>query len=149
MVLPAKWVSALSRLSLIFVLLASPALSAEVGASAKKVRKPVVLPTGVVQKTMALPAVGTTTVYMPADLSRAKRVVLFLSGDGGWELGVIDMALRMAPAAVVAGISVPSYQRANSTGSSAGIRRASSRRQPSGSRSLQSGLSVSGPARRR
>jgi phosphatidylglycerol lysyltransferase len=118
MVLPAKWVSVFSRSALILLLVASPALGAEAAASAKKAGKPVVLPAGVVQKTVALPAVGRATVYMPADPSRVKRVVLFLSGDGGWELGVVDMALRLAPSAIVAGISLPPYQKANSTGSS-------------------------------
>src|SRR5262249_173684 len=33
-------------------------------------------------------------------------------------LGVIDMALRLAPSAVVAGVALPPYQRANATGSS-------------------------------
>ncbi len=108
MVLPVKWVRAVSRLALIVLLIASPALAA---ASAKKTAKPVVLPDGVIQKTMELPAVGTATIYMPKDLARVQRVVLFLSGDGGWELGVIDMALRLASDAVVAGISLPAYQR--------------------------------------
>jgi phosphatidylglycerol lysyltransferase len=117
MVLPAKWINALSRALLIVALAAAPALGAAKQAANNR-RPPVVLPAGVVQKTMQLPAVGNATVYVPADLSRVKRVVLFLSGDGGWELGVVDMALRLAPSAIVAGISLPSYQRASSTGSS-------------------------------
>jgi hypothetical protein len=99
-------------LVLIVVLIASPALGVEVAASAKTTRRPIVLPTEGVRKAMALAAVGTVIVYIPADLSRAKRVVLFLSGDGGWQLGVVDMTLRLAPCAVVAGNSLPPYQRA-------------------------------------
>lgn len=51
---------------------------------------------------------GEVTLYAPA--GKPKSVVIFLSGDGGWHLGVIDMArhLRDAGAAVV-GIDVRRY----------------------------------------
>jgi type IV secretory pathway VirJ component len=39
-----------------------------------------------------------------------RDVVLFLSGDGGWNLGVVSMARRLADkGAVVAGIDIPHY----------------------------------------
>ncbi len=39
-----------------------------------------------------------------------KNVVLFLSGDGGWNLGVVDMARSLADMdSLVVGISVPDY----------------------------------------
>src|SRR5262249_11187498 len=118
MVLPVRWVRTVSRMALILLLIAPPASGVQSSPSVKKPPKPVALPEGVVQKTLELPAVGRTTVYMPDDLGRVKRVVLFLSGDGGWELGVVDMSLRLAPTAVVAGISLPPYQRGSATGRS-------------------------------
>ena len=39
--------------------------------------------------------------------------MLFLSGDGGWNMGVIDMAKILAAQGVlVAGLSVPAYLKA-------------------------------------
>src|SRR3954464_3614207 len=39
-----------------------------------------------------------------------KNVVLFLSGDGGWNLGVVDMARALADMdSLVVGIGVPGY----------------------------------------
>jgi type IV secretory pathway VirJ component len=117
MVLPARVVSAVARAAVVVLLVASSSLAA--GDPPAKTRpQPRALPAGILQKTMSLPGVGSATVYMPSDLSRAKRVVLFLSGDGGWELGVVDMALRLAPSAIVAGISVPAYQHASAHGGS-------------------------------
>jgi len=56
---------------------------------------------------------GDIAIYRPADgaLSREPRdVVLFLSGDGGWELGVVEMAQHLADkGALVAGINVRHY----------------------------------------
>jgi type IV secretory pathway VirJ component len=47
-------------------------------------------------------------LYRPA--GEIKSFVLFLSGDGGWNLGVIDMAQALAgQGALVAGISVPQF----------------------------------------
>ena len=67
--------------------------------------------TGIVEETKSLPGFGVTHVYRPADLHRARGVVLFVSGDGGWNLGVVDMARRVAPRAIVAGISMPAWQK--------------------------------------
>ena len=51
---------------------------------------------------------GTLTVYRPA--GDIKSVVLFLSGDGGWHLGVIDAAQKfIAEGALVIGIDVRRY----------------------------------------
>jgi type IV secretory pathway VirJ component len=53
---------------------------------------------------------GTVTVYDPP--ARPSRVVLFVSGDGGWNLGVVDMARRIAATgALVVGIDIRSYLR--------------------------------------
>ncbi|MEO8465021.1 MAG: AcvB/VirJ family lysyl-phosphatidylglycerol hydrolase [Gammaproteobacteria bacterium] len=48
----------------------------------------------------------TLTLYRPA--GPVKSVVLFLSGDGGWSLGVVDMAQALAKdGALVVGVDVP------------------------------------------
>lgn len=57
---------------------------------------------------------GPVTVYRHAAGAEAARapgeVVLFLSGDGGWNLGVITMAQRLADqGATVAGIDIRHY----------------------------------------
>ena len=53
---------------------------------------------------------GRVTLYRPQGTPRA--VVLFVSGDGGWNLGVIDMARRLqALGAAVAGIDMRTLQR--------------------------------------
>ncbi|WP_374651787.1 AcvB/VirJ family lysyl-phosphatidylglycerol hydrolase [Rhizorhabdus sp.] len=41
-----------------------------------------------------------------------RSVAIFLSGDGGWNLGVVDMAKALAARGVaVAGLSVPAFQK--------------------------------------
>lgn len=51
---------------------------------------------------------GTVTVYLPD--GAAQSVVLFVSGDGGWHLGVIRMAQALAArGAVVIGVDVKQY----------------------------------------
>ena len=51
---------------------------------------------------------GEIAVYKPTRPIRS--VVLFLSGDGGWTLGVTDMAARLREdGALVAGIDLPHY----------------------------------------
>lgn len=50
--------------------------------------------------------IGRETTYLPNGAPRG--VVLFLSGDGGWNLGVVDMAKALArQGAVVSGVSTP------------------------------------------
>lgn len=68
-------------------------------------------PPGTREQTIALPGFGPVSVYRPEPLARARGVVLFVSGDGGWNLGVVDMARRLSDRAVVAGLSMPSWQR--------------------------------------
>lgn len=51
---------------------------------------------------------GTVTVYTPA--TAPTSVVLFVSGDGGWHLGVVSMAKALVDqGAVVAGIDIRRY----------------------------------------
>jgi type IV secretory pathway VirJ component len=64
-----------------------------------------------VEETKSLPGFGDVTVYRPRDLGSARGVVLFVSGDGGWKLGVIDMARRLGDRAIVAGLSMPAWQK--------------------------------------
>jgi hypothetical protein len=62
------------------------------------------------ERRIDLPIVGSSMAYVPR--ARADRVVLFVSGDGGWNLGVVDMARRIAPKAIVIGISFLTLARA-------------------------------------
>ncbi|MBV8144730.1 MAG: virulence factor family protein [Gammaproteobacteria bacterium] len=51
---------------------------------------------------------GTVHVYVPA--GTAQSVAIFLSGDGGWELGVINMAHALrGMGAVVVGVDIRAY----------------------------------------
>lgn len=53
---------------------------------------------------------GTVHVYVPT--GEPKQVVLFASGDGGWNLGVLDMARALRDSgAMVIGFSTPHYLR--------------------------------------
>ncbi len=67
---------------------------------------------GVRESSVRLPFVGTAVTYMPA--GAPENAVIFLSGDGGWNLGVVGMARRAARTldAVVAGVSYPRLQKA-------------------------------------
>lgn len=57
------------------------------------------------ERTFTFARFGTVHVY--GDPATAKQVVLFASGDGGWELGVVDMARELASLdALVIGIDV-------------------------------------------
>jgi type IV secretory pathway VirJ component len=54
---------------------------------------------------------GTVTVYKPA--AAVQSVAIFLSGDGGWNLGVVNMAEALrAKGAVVIGVDVTHYLHA-------------------------------------
>jgi type IV secretory pathway VirJ component len=68
-------------------------------------------PQGTVEEKKSLPGFGEVMVYRPRDLASAKGVVLFISGDGGWKLGVVDMARRLDDHAIVAGLSMPAWQK--------------------------------------
>lgn len=61
-------------------------------------------------ETLTFGRFGKVTLYRPA--TQPRHVVLFLSGDGGWNQGVIDMARILAGMdAAVAGISTPHLLR--------------------------------------
>jgi len=60
------------------------------------------------EETFRLEPFGTLTVYRQTP--RPAHVVLFVSGDGGWKLGVVDMARELAARdALVVGIDITHY----------------------------------------
>jgi type IV secretory pathway VirJ component len=60
------------------------------------------------EETFSFPPFGTVHVYSPS--AAPAQVVLFVSGDGGWNLGVIPMARRLvSEGALVAGIDIRTY----------------------------------------
>ncbi len=62
------------------------------------------------ERNMTVPFVGRTDVYVPKQPTT--HVVLFISGDGGWNLGVVDMSRRFAARAIVVGIGYPTLRKA-------------------------------------
>lgn len=64
-----------------------------------------------VEEKRPLPEFGEVSIYRPRDLGNVRGVVLFISGDGGWNLGVVDMARRLDDRAIVAGLSMPGWQK--------------------------------------
>jgi type IV secretory pathway VirJ component len=61
-------------------------------------------------QTITVPTFGTVTTYQPE--APPQEVVLFVSGDGGWNLGVIGMAERLRRAgALVVGIDIRAFVR--------------------------------------
>ncbi|HXQ64467.1 MAG TPA: AcvB/VirJ family lysyl-phosphatidylglycerol hydrolase [Steroidobacteraceae bacterium] len=61
---------------------------------------------------------GEVTVYRPH--ANPRSVALFVSGDGGWNLGVVDMARHLTDMdALVVGIDIRSYLKAVNTPASA------------------------------
>jgi type IV secretory pathway VirJ component len=62
------------------------------------------------EPTLTFGPFGTVTLY--GDEHTAKHVVLFVSGDGGWNLGVVDMARALAQLdSLVVGINIRAYLR--------------------------------------
>lgn len=65
---------------------------------------------GAEESVLTFGSFGKVTLYRPSP--HALPVVLFLSGDGGWNLGVVDMARDLASmGALVVGVDVPHYLR--------------------------------------
>ena len=67
---------------------------------------------GAAQKaeTLTVPTFGTVTIYRGAGTPR--HVVLFISGDGGWNLGVVGMAEQLRDAgALVVGIDIRAFMK--------------------------------------
>jgi type IV secretory pathway VirJ component len=60
------------------------------------------------EETFTLEPFGTLTVYRSTP--RPAHLVLFVSGDGGWKLGVVDMARELASKdALVVGVDITRY----------------------------------------
>jgi type IV secretory pathway VirJ component len=63
---------------------------------------------GTPTETLKAPLFGTVSLYTPTGAPRA--VVLFVSGDGGWNLGVVSMAETLRDrGALVAGIDIRTF----------------------------------------
>lgn len=70
------------------------------------------LPAAATEETFDLEPFGKVTVYHQTP--RPSHVVLFISGDGGWNLGVVDMARELAGQdALVAGVDIRHYMKAS------------------------------------
>src|SRR5262249_59534618 len=54
---------------------------------------------------------GKLPVYRPDPVVKARGLVLLVSGDGGWKLGVVGMARRIAGSAVVVGIPMTTWRK--------------------------------------
>jgi type IV secretory pathway VirJ component len=68
-------------------------------------------PLAVSEDSLRLAPFGTVNLYSTS--ATPSRVVLFISGDGGWNRGVVDMARRLAGLdALVAGVDITHYLRA-------------------------------------
>jgi type IV secretory pathway VirJ component len=76
---------------------------------------------------LAVPAFAVTTeklkfgrfgtVYLYKQSPAPSHVVLFISGDGGWNLGVVDMAVTLAGMdSLVVGIDIPHYLKQMQSG---------------------------------
>ncbi len=63
------------------------------------------------EQVLNAPFVGHVTAYVPK--APASAVVLFVSGDGGWNLGVVNMARRIMPKAIVIGLSYVALRKAH------------------------------------
>lgn len=61
-------------------------------------------------KTFEFPPMGTVYAYLPKKVEDDTDIVLFASGDGGWEPRVVDMVVKMqARGQIVVGFSTPEY----------------------------------------
>ena len=87
---------------------AAPPATAATAAKAPA-QEPAAAPTGpVTSSTLTYGRFGTVYVYRTSP--HPKHVVLFLSGDGGWNKGVVDMAKTLATLdSLVLGIDLPHY----------------------------------------
>jgi type IV secretory pathway VirJ component len=67
------------------------------------------------ESTVRVPFAGQARLYSPE--GKPSEAVLFLSGDGGWNKGVVDMARRAVrvTGALVAGLSYPAIAKAAGT----------------------------------
>ena len=91
-----------------FTWVAGIALSTAAVPSAQAAPPTVAAPGALTGETFSFSPFGTVHVYAPP--GSASQVVLFISGDGGWNLGVIPMARRLqAEGALVVGIDIRTF----------------------------------------
>jgi type IV secretory pathway VirJ component len=107
-----KTIAAACALSLSLGLLSDSGAAVPAAASHRKSGSTGAAPKAMAADTEAtrLPAgrFGTVTVYIPEGTPQS--VAIFLSGDGGWQLGVINMARALtAMGAVVIGVDIRQY----------------------------------------
>jgi type IV secretory pathway VirJ component len=62
------------------------------------------------ERSLSLPAVGRSTAYVPKQPTT--HVVLFIGSSGGWKASDVEKARRIAPKAVVIGLSFDALKRA-------------------------------------
>ena len=61
-------------------------------------------------KSFEFAPMGTVAAYLPKHIDEATDVVLFASGDGGWDQGFIDMVVRIQRSGrIVVAFSTPEY----------------------------------------
>jgi type IV secretory pathway VirJ component len=69
----------------------------------------------IVESTLEFGRFGKLVLYAPT--AEPEQVVLFMSGDGGWNLGVVDMARQLVGLnALVVGIDIRQYLKSLETG---------------------------------
>lgn len=96
-------------LLLLTLVLAVPSLAAAWPIWIPREPEPV-LRDGLLEQTLTVATFGELSIYRPAADPAPPNLVLFLSGDGGWSLGVVDMARTLASHdALVAGLDVVKY----------------------------------------
>src|SRR5690349_6364374 len=61
------------------------------------------------ERRIAVPLVGSVVAYMPH--APTDRVVLLVSGEGGWNAPLVALARHVAPKAIVIGISYPALKK--------------------------------------
>jgi type IV secretory pathway VirJ component len=76
---------------------------------------PVFAASGTIESTLEFGRFGKITLYVPP--AEPDQVVLFISGDGGWNLGVVDMARELAGLdALVVGVDIRHYLKSLEAG---------------------------------
>jgi type IV secretory pathway VirJ component len=99
-------------LAVLFLAVALPSTAATKTKTSKhsKAAPAAVAPAAAPGDTLKYGRFGTVTLYRTSP--HPKHVVLFLSGDGGWNLGVVDMARTLASlGSLVVGIDFPYFEK--------------------------------------
>jgi len=97
--LPCMGVRTFSGFAIVWLVISAAAYAQPPARSSERMR----------ERPMRVPIAGVATAYIPDRPPDA--IVLFISGDGGWNLGVVDMARRIATQSIVIGVSFPAIRR--------------------------------------